>query len=130
MDAPRDAKEFYGQTLAKAPQELRTFYEALTEQDSAKLRSVLADDFDYKSAMMAFDKPDDFVASVSGFGGWVETSQCIVDGDQVAHTMMFHMTAPAQADIPGCDVFQLANGRIQSVTTYNNPADFPGSPAG
>lgn len=35
------------------------------------------------------------------------------------------MTAPGQADIPVCEVFELRDGLIRSSRAYNNAADFP-----
>ncbi len=122
---PQDAKAFYAGTMAKAPQAVRTFYTALTEQDGGQLRAILADDFTFKSPLAEFDSPEGFVEMVVQFGGWVETSRVIVDGDHVAHTFVYHMTAPGKADIPICEVFELGDGLIRSSRSYNNVGDFP-----
>ena len=123
--SPREFRSFYDKTMAKAPEAVKTFYVALSEQDGPKLRSVLTDDFTFKSPLAEFDTPEGYVTMVGKFGGWVETSGMIVDGDQVAHTFVYHMTEPGQADIPICEVFQLRDGRIHSSRAYNNAADFP-----
>ena len=124
-DAPKEMQAFYDGTLAKAPAAVKTFYVALSEQDSEKLRSVLTDDFTFKSPLAEFDSPEGYVSMVGKFGGWIEASRILVDGDQVAHTFVYHMTAPGQADIPICEVFELRDGRIRSSRAYNNAADFP-----
>lgn len=124
-DAPREIRTYYDATLARAPEAVKTFYLALSEQDGGLLRSVLTDDFTFESPLAAFDTPEGFVAMVGQFGGWVETSRCLVDGDLVAHTFVYHMTAPGRAEIPTCELFELAGGRIRASRAYNNPADFP-----
>lgn len=125
INAPQDAEAFYEGTMAKAPQAVKAFYTSLTEQDGGRLRSILDDDFTFKSPLAEFDTPEGFVSMVGRFGGWVETLRCIVDGDHVAHTFVYHMTAPGVADIPMCEVFELRNGQILSSRAYNNPGDFP-----
>ena len=124
-EAPQEIETFYDGTMAKAPTAVKTFYLALSEQDSEKLRSVLTDDFTFKSPLAEFDTPDGYVSMVGKFGGWVETSHFIVEGNHVAHTFVYHMTVPGKADIPVCEIFELENGRIRSSRAYNNAADFP-----
>ena len=126
-EAPQEIKTFYNNTMAEAPAAVKTFYVALSERDSEKLRAVLTDDFTFKSPLAEFDSPDGYVNMVGKFGGWVETLRFIIDGDHVAHTFVYHMTAPGQADIPICEVFELKDGRIRSSRAYNNAADFPSS---
>ena len=125
MQAPTDVETFYGGTMANAPDAVKTFYLALSQQDSNRLRSVLTDDFTFKSPLAEFDTPEGYVSMVGKFGGWVETLRMIIDGDHVAHTFVYHMTEPGQADIPVCEVFELRDGRIRSSRAYNNAADFP-----
>lgn len=123
--APQNPKAFYDRSMAGAPDAVRAFYVALTRQDGDGLRAVLADDFTFASPLASFDSPEGFVQMVGAFGGWVETSRMIVDGDQVAHTFTYHMTAPGKADIPMCEVFELKDGKLASSRAYNDPADFP-----
>lgn len=122
---PADPRALYERTMAAAPPAVRAFYLALTQQDPAALLDTLCQDFTFQSPLASFDNPEGFVQMVSSFGGWVETGSCIVDGDAVAHTFTYHMTAPSVAEIPMCEVFQLRDGKIASSRAYNNPADFP-----
>lgn len=124
-NSPKEISKFYDRTMARAPEAVKNFYVALSEENSEKLRSVLTDDFTFKSPLAEFDTPEGYVSMVSKFGGWVETSRFVVDGNHVAHTFVYHMTAPGKADIPVCEVFELADGRIRSSRAYNNAADFP-----
>ncbi len=126
--APQAVKTLYDSTMTGAPTVIKTFYLALNEQDGAKLRSILTDDFSFSSALGSFDTPDGFVEMVGQFGGWVETSNVIADGNRIAHTFVYHMTSPADADIAMCDVLELRDGRISAAKTYCNPADFPAMP--
>ncbi|MEO1224619.1 MAG: nuclear transport factor 2 family protein [Pseudomonadota bacterium] len=125
ITAPHDPQAFYANSMAAAPDAVRGFYTALTQQDARKLRMVLSDEFTFESPLASFDSPESFIQMVGSFGGWVETSRIIVDGDQVAHTFTYHMTAPGKADIPMCEVFELKGGKLVSSRAYNNPADFP-----
>lgn len=123
--ALQDPKTFYKRTMGKAPEAVRNFYTALTGKNKDLLLSALSDDFTFKSAMASVDKPEDYVAMVGSFGGWVETENLVVDGNKVAHTFTYHMTEPSELNIPICDFFTLVNGKIKSIRAYNDSADFP-----
>ena len=123
--APQNPKAFYQASMANAPAAVHEFYTALTEQDAEKLRPVLRDDYTFTGPLGSFDTPEGFAGMVAAFAGWVETTRCIVEGDSVAHTFTYHMTAPKTADVPMCEVFELRDGRILSSRYYFNPADFP-----
>ena len=127
--APEYPEMYYAGTMAKAPHAVRMFYTALSERNSKKLRSILTDDFTFKSPLAEFETPEGYVDMVGKFGGWVETLDFIVESNRVAHTFVYHMTDPGVADIPICEVFELKNGLIKSSRAYNNAADFP-SPDG
>ncbi len=121
----QDIEAYYDSTMAAAPEAVKTFYLSLSAGDAKRLRAVLCDDFTFESPLASFDTPEGYVDMVGRFGGWVETSRFIVSGDHVAHTFVYHMTAPGKADIPVCEVFELEDGRIRSSRAYNNAADFP-----
>ena len=122
---PDEIRNFYDRTMAAASPAVKALYIALSEENSAGLRAVLTDDFTFKSPLAEFDSPEGYVDMVSRFGGWVETGRFLVDGDHVAHTFVYHMTVPGQADIPVCEVFEMRDGLIRSSRAYNNAADFP-----
>lgn len=128
-EALQNPQLFYDDSMARAPEVIRSFYVALSSRNSEKLRSVLADDFRFVSPMATLESPEEYVGMVSGFGGWVETEQFIIEGDAVVHRFTLHMMEPAVADIPVCDVFTIKNGIISTVRAYNNPADFPMPPS-
>lgn len=123
---PSDPKSYYDEAIPSAPKAVRQFYTALTLQNAALLRSVLTNDFSFKSPAASFETPDQFIGMVGVFGGWVESDKIIVSGNDVVNLFTYHMTEPVQTDIPMCDIFTLEDGKISSTITYNNPADFPG----
>ncbi len=125
IEALQNTKEFYGRTMAKAPEAVKTFYTALTGQDRELLLSSLTDDFTFKSPLAEFSTPEGYAEMVGRFGGWVETENFIIEGDYVVHTFTYHMTEPAQAQIPICELFTLRDGKIKSSRAYNDSADFP-----
>jgi ketosteroid isomerase-like protein len=92
------------------------YYEAFGRKDLKKLRETLAADFTFKGPLMAFDDPDAFVEAMGQmpFQATVEGSRFIADGDRVAHAFLWKMTAPAKADVPMCEVFEVATGKIRS----------------
>ena len=111
--------------MALAPKQVPAFYLALAAQETQATRALLADNFTSVSPMGNIPSPNGFAEMVSGFGGWVETTLIVAQGEYVVHTFMFHMTAPVDADIESCDIFRISGGLIQSVKVFNNPADFP-----
>ncbi len=123
--ALENPREYYGRTMARAPDAVRTFYTALTGQDRELLLSALTDDFTFKSPLSHFDSPEGFADMVGLFAGWVETKNFVIEGDNVVHTFTYHMTQPGKTDIPVCEVFALRNGKIVSSRAYNDSADFP-----
>lgn len=122
---PSNIPDYYETTLAAAPKVVREYYLALNAQDGPRLRATLCDDFCLDSPLGQIGSADETVGMVTGFGGWVETSDLVVDGDRVAHFFTYHMTAPATADIRTCDLLELRDGKISVNHHYANMADFP-----
>ncbi len=107
-------------------QTLDTFYAGATEQDAAKIRPLLTDSFTFKSAMMAFDNPDDYVAHLVGFCGRVSDSRFIAEGNEVAHIFTLDAKLPdGEAHIPMCDVFTFEGPRIAAQELYADASRFP-----
>ncbi len=104
---------------------LDRFYAAATDQDATVLRSLLTDDFTFKSPIGAFDNPDDYVAHLVSFGGWVGDSRYIAEGDRVAHLCVYHMTSPGEATIPMCDIFTFEGERIAAQELFTDTRQFP-----
>ncbi len=92
------------------------YYDAFRRKDLKTLREVLAPDFTFKGPLMAFDSPDKYVEAMGQmpFQATVEGSRFIADGDRVAHAFLWKMTAPAKADVPMCEVFEVSGGKIRS----------------
>jgi ketosteroid isomerase-like protein len=103
------------------------YYEAFGRKDLQQLREVLAPDFSFKGPLMAFDSAEAFVQAISSmpFEATIEGSRFISDGPRVAHAFLWRMTAPAQAEIPMCEVFELAGGKIRSAELYYDARLFP-----
>ena len=85
-----------------------------------RLRSLLSDNFTFNGAVMAADSSDSFVAAMKQMGmeGAPEGSQFIVDGNRVAHTFLYKMTAPAQVDAPMCEVVEIEQGKVRSSNLF------------
>ena len=112
----------------KSPMEIvGRYYDAAARKDRHALRSVLASDFTFRGPLMAFDDPDAFVEGILGmdFDANAEGSRFIVDGELVAHTFLWRMRAPASADVPMCEVFELSNGQIRSSELFYDSKLFP-----
>lgn len=122
---PNNIPEYYGSTLAKAPEVVRNYYVALNAQDSTRLLATITDDFVLSSPLGDISSANDYANMVGGFAGWVETSDIVVSEDRIAHFFTFHMTAPAQASIRTCDLIELKAGKISANHHYANVADFP-----
>lgn len=105
------------------------FYDAFHQRDFPKLRGLITDDFTFKGPMMNFPDPDAFISGVSGmpYEAVAEQSRFIVDGDRVAHAFVWKMTAPSKADIPMCEVLQVANGKVRSSELFFDSRLFPTS---
>ena len=99
---------------------VEAFYRAFGQKDFDGLRKLLADDFSFRGPLMAFDGPDAYVAGVSKmpFAGAPANSLFIADGGRVAHAFTWKMTAPAKLDVPMCEVFEVANGKIRSSVLF------------
>lgn len=104
---------------------LDQFYAAATDQDATALRSLLTDNFTFTSPIGTFDNPDDYVNHLVGFGGWVDNSRYIAEGDQVVHLSIYHMTSPGQATIPMCDIFTFEGDRIAAQELFTDISLFP-----
>lgn len=125
MKQPANIYEYYELKLAKAPSVVKQWYLYLNQQNSTGLREIMTDDFAFHGPTVSLSSPSSYIQMVKDFGGWVETTGLVADGPTIVHEFIFHMTAPAAADIPMCDIFQLRGELIASSRVYNNPADFP-----
>jgi ketosteroid isomerase-like protein len=102
--------------MSQAMKTVTAYYEALDRKDPQKLREVLATDFTFKGPLLAFDSADAFVEGMGQmpFQATVEGSRFIAEGDRVAHAFLWKLTAPARADVPMCEVFEVSGGKIRS----------------
>lgn len=107
---------------------LKAFYAAATEQSADKLRPLLTDDFAFKGPIGSHDNPDDYVQHLVGFGGYVSGSRYVAEGDQVVHVFVYHMTSPATAEIPMCDIFTFEGERIRAQELFVDTRLFPDMP--
>ena len=103
------------------------FYSAMAQRDSTKLRTVLSDDFTFQGPMMKFDDPDSFTEMMVAipFEANASGSRFIVDGNTVAHTFRWEMTAPSKAEIPMCEILTVANGKVQRSELFFDTNLFP-----
>ena len=105
---------------------LDRFYGAATDQDGEVLRSLLTDGFTFKSPLVSFDNPDDYVAHLVGFCGSISESRFIAEGDRVAHTFMLNTRFPdGEATIPMCDIFTFDGDRIREQELFTDASRFP-----
>lgn len=112
--------------MSKAMDTVGEYYAAFGSKDWDKLRTLLSDDFTFKGAMMSFENPEAFVAAMKEMGmeGVPEGSRFIADGNSVAHTFVWKMTAPAKVDVPMCEVFETEQGKVRSSQLFFDPKLF------
>ncbi len=110
-----------------AMETVNAFYEAFGRKDLKKLREVLAPDFTFKGPLMSFNNPDTFVQTMASlpFEATVEDSRFVVDGNRVAHAYLWKMTAPAKADIPMSEFFEISGKQISSIQLFYDSKLFP-----
>ena len=96
------------------------YSQSLRIKDLQKLREVLAEDFTFKGPLMSFDSADAFVEAIGKmpFEATVEGSRFVADGNRVAHAFLWRMTAPAKADIPMCEFFEVSGAKIRSAELF------------
>ncbi len=122
---PADIPAYYGEKLAAAPAVVREYYTALNAGDGAALQRIIANDFQLISPLGMIEGAETYAAMIGGFGGWIEPTEVMVDGNRVALFFTFHMTAPAQASVRTCDMLEIADGKIAVNHHYANALDFP-----
>ena len=113
--------------MTKTMDTVAAFYKACGAKDWTKVRSLLADDFTFRGALSYFDSPNAYIEGVSSmpFAGAPVNSRFIVDGTRVAHAFVWKMTAPMEADVPMCEVFEVAGGKIKSSELFYDSKLFP-----
>jgi ketosteroid isomerase-like protein len=111
-------------TLAET---VKSYYEAVESKDMSLLRELLAPDFSFEGPMMTFDGADAFIRFMESapFEASHETIQMVSDDNSVAHVFLFSITAPAEAEVPMCEIFDLADGKIKSARLFFDTAKFP-----
>jgi ketosteroid isomerase-like protein len=118
-------------TLAET---VKSYYEAVESKDMSLLRELLAPDFSFEGPMMTFDGADAFIRFMESapFEASHETIQMVSDDNSVAHVFLFSITAPAEAEVPmceifdlACEIFDLADGKIKSARLFFDTAKFP-----
>ena len=106
---------------------VKVFYEAQLSKDWNRVRAILADNFTFKGVKSCFDSPDAFVAGISRISheGVVVNSRYIVDGNNIAHVFTWRLTAPVNADIPMCEVFEVIGQQLKSSVLFYDSRAFP-----
>ncbi|MCV0427009.1 MAG: nuclear transport factor 2 family protein [Roseibium sp.] len=105
---------------------LDRFYAGATAQDASMIRPLLTDDFAFKSPLMNFDNPDEYVAHLVGFCGTVSDSRYIAEDNRVVHVFTLNATLPGgEAQLKMCDIFTFKGGKIALQELYTDPGQFP-----
>jgi ketosteroid isomerase-like protein len=105
---------------------LKQFYAGATAQDASMIRPLLTDNFSFKSTMMTFDNPDDYVAHLVGLCGHVTGSRYIAQDNQVVHIFTLNAKIPGgEAQMNMCDVFTFDGGKIALQELYADSKQFP-----
>lgn len=110
------------------PVEIVSAYrDAVDAMDMEKLRELLATDYSFQGPMKTFEGADAFVEfmSTGPFKASQETLQMVAGDDAVAHVFLFRMTAPTEAEIRMCEIFDVRDGRIASSKLFFDTAKFP-----
>jgi SnoaL-like protein len=108
---------------------LKQFYAGATAQDASMIRPLLTDSFSFKSPIMNFDNPDDYVAHLIGFCGYVTDSRYIAQDNQVVHIFTLNTKMPdGEVQMNMCDVFTFDGGKIVLQELYADSRQFPEGP--
>ncbi len=95
---------------------LDTFYQGATVKDVTQIRSVLTDDFTFKSPIGDHDNPDAFAQSLLEFDGTVTESKMIAEGDNLVHLYVLDIGVK----IPMCDVIAFRGDKLASMVLYTD----------
>lgn len=105
---------------------LDQFYAGATAQDASMIRPLLTDNFSFKSPMMNFDNPDDYVTHLVGFCGHVTNSRHVAQDNQVVHIFTLIAKMPeGDASMKMCDIFTFDGGKIALQELYTDSRQFP-----
>lgn len=105
---------------------IKAFYAAIEGKDKQGIRKLLSSDFTFRGPMRTFDNPDVFAESMVAMAmeGGPRGSRFITEGDSIAHICTWQMTAPKRMDLPMCEIFTLADGKIAGIELYFDSKHF------